>query len=126
VIIIKIEPTEVFMYIFRRILISSILLLGLATYANLSGAENSLIVQRDSGGQSNYMNNGNHFNADNGNTFSRSFYRNEEGNNYNDYPPAYGYGYFGSTPLAPNSQIFPGETQANDLYWGEVQQMEQQ
>lgn len=36
------------------------------------------------------------------------------------------YGLFGSAPVEPNSQIFPDQTEANNLYWNEVQNMEQQ
>lgn len=53
-------------------------------------------------------------------------------NSYNDFQDRYGYNnpspeitppsYFLDTP---NSQIFPGQAQANALYWGEVQQMEE-
>lgn len=53
-----------------------------------------------------------------------------EGSQYYNYSapgvaPPYGYGYYGSAPEAPNSQIFPDDTEANTLYWGEVKQMEQ-
>ena len=47
--------------------------------------------------------------------------------NYNsggvDVAPGYGYGY-GAVPMESNAQIFPDETEANNLYWSEVQKME--
>lgn len=54
----------------------------------------------------------------------------ENNRNYNPYyqaapvepvVPVYGY----SSPVAPNSQVFPDSTESNALYWNEVQQMEQ-
>ncbi|QLH35320.1 MAG: hypothetical protein HWD61_03480 [Parachlamydiaceae bacterium] len=80
-------------------------------------------------GRSNQIYSGNAFDA---NRFNNNFYRNvenEDAGYYNysaPYAPAYGYGYFGSAPEEPNSQEFPASTEANALYWGEVQQMEQQ
>jgi hypothetical protein len=38
--------------------------------------------------------------------------------------PVYGYGYYGSAPIEPNSEAFPDSTEANALYWNEVQNME--
>ena len=67
------------------------------------------------------------------NTYGQSnrMYNGVENNrNYNPYyqaapvepvVPVYGY----SSPVAPNSQVFPDSTESNALYWNEVQQMEQ-
>ena len=112
------------MYIFRKFLFITFLLLGMASYMNLHS-----LSAADQMGGGNRFNTGGQMNFNrmyNGNEFSNSFYRGVEGNNngyYNVEPidPFYGYGYY-----APNSQVFPDETQANNLYWGEVQQMESQ
>lgn len=96
------------MYICKKLIVSAFLFLCVASYIN----PHSLSADT--------------------NRFSNSFYNNLENadSNYYNYQtpgaPPYGYDYYGSAPEEPNSQIFPAQTQANDLYWGEVQQMEQE
>lgn len=120
------------MYIFRKFIMTSFLLIGMATTFNLHSLAADI-------GRSNDINSGNRFDAGGFNQSNRNYGDNRFNNNfyqgidngvgnYNAPPvvPAVPYGYFGSAPEAPNSQVFPDDSQANALYWGEVQQMEQQ
>lgn len=102
------------MYIFQKFLICSFLFLSIASYAH----PHSLFAQENTpaaGNATRFENNG-------GNNNSVGYYNMDP---IQPVAPAYGYGYFGSAPEASNNQIFPDSTQANNLYWDEVQQMEQ-
>lgn len=125
------------MYILHKLIITTFVLIGMLSYATPHYSladDNSNVADRGAGamGRSNQIYSGNRFDAGGMDQSNRNYGDNRFNNNLNrgnmgyyNVAPVYPYGYYGSAPEAPNSQIFPDDAEANALYWSGVQQMEQ-